>query len=379
MCASWTLRARRKKINIDLEYIQKFRNAVSSNSHFVYQQFHNVNSKDLWKQVCSCMDWITVAVRHLMNLGPISKEPMVRIMEVFTAIGAIDIVLQSVEQLHRILIDPNTKPFDGERAIFQNRLFQVDDNDYFKELRACFGAHPVKLRPRGRTETRFASWPFEPHSGKGSDLQVRLYSSDVNQSDLLLGISFSELEVFLQTRYHYLVTLTEAIGERFAKFCAKLAARPIVRVDDPIAQLKILELEVQERLKNDYYAATIEELILLFSTSLASVELHNEELRYKKELLLLVDEIYENLQDMNIKDFKYGHLLNPDYGDLDIGYALEKIYGWTLSGSGHPLLKDLFGELNQASSGKYEFAIQDGRGLTHLKVQLFLFGLGNVS
>ena len=45
--------------------IRDFRNLVNSNSSFVYQIYKNKGDKNLFNLVCSCLDWITVSVRHL--------------------------------------------------------------------------------------------------------------------------------------------------------------------------------------------------------------------------------------------------------------------------------------------------------------------------
>lgn len=307
-----------------------------------------------------------------MKVAPPSQDTMTRIMEVFTTICAIDMVSQSIEQLHRILIYDKTRPFSGEQSIFQNRLFLVDDNEYFKELRACFGAHPVKLHPRGREETRFASWPFEPHSGKDSDLQVRLYSSVVGQEDLLLSISYKELQMYLVSRYQYLSILTDAIEKRFASFCAELAGKPIPMPDNPITWLEVLATEAEMRLRNDYYSSTIEELRMIFATSLNLAELRDEENTFKKDLIALIQEIHENLQGMNIVDFKNDQILNPVDYTLDIGYELEKIYGWIFSGYYHPLLEGLLRKLDEVSLFQFHFSILDGEEVTLLKVKLML-------
>ena len=56
------------KDTIDIELITKFRDKVNSNSYFVLQRYKNVNEKNQWNIICSCMDWISVAIRNLYDM-----------------------------------------------------------------------------------------------------------------------------------------------------------------------------------------------------------------------------------------------------------------------------------------------------------------------
>ncbi|WP_240537113.1 hypothetical protein [Marinomonas flavescens] len=181
------------------EKISDFRDLVNSNSKFVYQIYKDKGGKNLFHLVCSCMDWISVSVRHLDNAPKFDSNIDVKCMQIYSLISSIDLISASVNQLHRVFVNEKTVPFKGEKKCFHNRLIErEDDNTYFKTLRACFGAHPVELNQSN--SKRFASWPFKSYLNN-ADLTVHLYSREIGEEDLTLDVYISELLKFLTTRY----------------------------------------------------------------------------------------------------------------------------------------------------------------------------------
>ena len=212
--------------------IREFRDLVNSNSSFVYQIYKDKGGKNLFNLVCSCMDWITVSVRHLDNAPEFDKNIDTKAMQVYSLISSIDLINESIKQLHRVFINHNNVPFSGEKKYFDNRLFpNEDDNSYFKTIRACFGAHPVELN---QSDTkRFASWPFDSHFNSG-DLTVHLYSRDLNEDDLALHLNINELLEFLTARYNYLDVIANNIESLFIKYQKNLSKQPIETKSDPL-------------------------------------------------------------------------------------------------------------------------------------------------
>ena len=324
---------------IDSELIKTFRDQVNQNGNFIRQEYGNRNGKNHWNVICSCMDWITVAIEYIENHEMDNENINVKCMQAYTYISAIDIVFESISQLHRVIINDNNISFKNENNIFSTKQSQKDDNDYFKHIRAIFGAHPVNLK-NNEDEKWYASWPTD-HVYNGFDFAVILYSLDAEQDDITFGYQFEELNKFLKSRYNYLETLSLEIDEQYKKFKDKKINQNIDVSNDHLRQLKILKDESKKRLNKEYYNYTIEELIILFE---AYNELENKTeiiTNYINDLKKLVDEIYCNLQNMIFKDLEYDNLLNPEF-PKEIHYELSKIHECLIDNKFDPMFSYYF-------------------------------------
>ncbi|MCL1145411.1 hypothetical protein L2747_05180 [Shewanella marinintestina] len=348
-----------------------FRDLVNSNSSFVYQIYKDKGGKNLFNLVCSCMDWVTVSVRHLENVPEFDKNLDTKCMQVYSLISSIDLIFEAIKQLHRVFVNEKNIPFSGEKKCFKNRLFlNEDDNTYFKTIRACFGAHPVDLKQSN--SKRFASWPFESHFNSG-DLCVHLYSRDVNEEDLALNLNINELLEFLTTRYDYLDVITGKIQSLFIEYQKSLSNQPIETKSDPLEQLYVLRAESEKRLDNEYYNGEIDDLIMIFEAEVTTLELVSIADSYKGSLLPLIEEIKTNLQTMNIIDLEHGSDLRIR-SDLsrELSYELSKFYTWVHDDRYAPLIHYYFERFNDVTNGKFDFNNTDEINLTFLKAKLML-------
>lgn len=351
--------------------ITDFRDLVNSNSGFIYTTYNNRNGKNQWNLICSCMDWLTVSIRHLQNAPTLDKNIDIRVMQMFSLISSIDLVSESVTQLHRVFINPKTLPFSEERNCFSKRIFDEDDNNYFKSIRASFGAHPVNLNQSN--SKRFASWPYNSHMNSG-ELTVNLYSSNVDENDLVMTLNSKELTEFLITRYNYLDVISQKIRDLYNSFTESLKKQVIENKTNPLEQLYILRTESKKRLNNDYYNSIIEELIIIFETEVLQFNLKNIVSDYKISLEVLIDEIKINLQTMKIVDLENNSLLSP-YSDLsrELSYELGKFYSWFYNeNSNDPLIHYYLERFNKETNFKFNFSIDNSKNLLLLKVKLML-------
>lgn len=351
--------------------INDFRDLVNSNSSFVYQIYKDKGGKNLFNLVCSCMDWISVSVRHLENAPDFDKNIDTKSMQVYSLISSIDLVCESIKQLHRVFISEKTIPLAGEKKCFENRLFpNEDDNIYFKTIRACFGAHPVELN-QSHTK-RFASWPFESCFNSG-DLCVHLYSREVNEEDLTLSLNINELLEFITTRYDYLDVIADKIESLFIEYQKNLSKQPIQTKSYPLEQLYVLRAESEKRLDNDYYNGEINDLIMLFEAEVTDPALVPIADSYKDSLLPLIEEIKTNLQSMNIVDLENAYELRVR-SDLrrELSYELQKFYSWIHGDKYDPLIHYYFERFNAVTGGKFNFTNTDEINLTFLKSKLML-------
>lgn len=357
-------------IGVNDEKISDFRDLVNSNSSFVYKTYRDNNGKNHWNLICSCMDWLSVSIRFLQNAPEPNKNIDIRVMDIFSLISSIDLVSESIAQLHRVFINNQTLPFAGERRCFSERIFDEDDNSYFKSIRACFGAHPVNLNQS--TSKRFASWPFDSYINSG-ELTVHLYSNKVGEDDLVMNINSNELIDFLTIRYNYLDVISQQVMFLYEKFRSDLAKELIETKSDTLDQLYVLKIESKKRFDNDYYNGVIDDLIVIFEAEFSQEDIKVMVSNYKKSLEILIGEIKDNLQAMNIVDLENSSLLYPR-SDLsrELSYELGKFYTWVHGDKCDPLIHYYLERFNKATDFNFSFNINDSIGCLFIKVNLML-------
>ncbi len=354
------------------ELITKFRDVVNDNNMFVFHKYSNRKGKNQWNPICSCMDWISVAIRSIHGAPPFSTNIDVRVMQIYSLISSIDIVNESIISLHSIFNTEKRRfsPFKGENNCFEIKDMSCDDDSYFKEIRARFGAHPINLDGENG-ERLFASWPHDGFDAE-HDIQVRLYSNVVGNDDRTFGIKISELLTFLVSRYSYLDTIIEEISNQYSSYCEDNRAQSIAKSSDILKQLDILEKESELRLDNDYYRSTILDLKMIFGCNTGLDHLKEEEASFKESQKPLVAEILSNLQNMNLVDLEYDDSIRLKPPERELSYELPKLYSWIYSGRDDSMLDFYMRRLNESSEGKYEFAICDGTDRTLLKLKIYL-------
>lgn len=353
--------------------ISDFRSTVNELS-FVHFKYSNVNGKNLFSPICSCMDWISVAIRSIENAHPLSDHIDVEVMQVFSLISSIDLVVESITTLHTIIngTAKRISPFNGKKEIFSDNDF-YDDDRYFTQLRACFGAHPVNLNDGG--ERRFASWPYKSIT-RDHDLEVLLYSNIVDKPDVIFGLRLPELKAYLVSRNNYIQELENTVKTQLEEYKSECIQAPITNENDTIKQLVILKNEVQKRLNLDFYDDAVRELLILFKVSLCEPEVQDLEHRFKDRLKCYINEIKEALQNMdfetNLASYK---LLDASNLYKIRSYELPKFFSW-LNGEAHdPLVEHYFKRFNDISGSPINFDIEESKEITILKLHLLDFHL----
>lgn len=286
---------------INRELISKFKERIHKDN-FVLNKYRNINGKNLWSCICSCVDWISVAVTYLSeNQTPqFTVNDDLTSVNVYTYISCVDMIYEAINQLHRVFIDVTSVPYNGIKDIFTDEHSCKDDNSYFKLIRACFGAHPVNLHDffsNGKKERRFASWSGEAFS-KG-DYGVILYSNEPDVDDISFDISFSEINAFLERTYEYINEIIKSINEDEEKFLSKQRDSSIKCVTDEYEQLSILEEENKKRSNFDYYEYIIENLKVIFGTEITNPKNEAVVNEYKDYIRPAIKELYDALQKMD--------------------------------------------------------------------------------
>lgn len=321
---------------IDIELLNEFRGEVNTTG-WCYYKYKNKNNRNQWNCICSAMDWIEVSAEYISS-HPLASIGKYASIEVYSYLSCVDIIVEAVEQLHRVIFSTNKYVFEKDSECFTDNQFSQDDRTYFKTLRACFGAHPVNLSDPEESDInakRFASWSGGYFGTE--NFSVLLYSNKVDGNSIILGMRFSQIEAFLAKYYAHLAALKEELRKQYNEFCIKKKKQKIEVSEEPIAQLEILKKESLERLNVDYYRITIDELLLLFKTPISCERNKKIVASYHEYLKTVVQEIYSNLQNMNLVDLKNDHLLIPTHDKLPNGwaYGYEKLCE-AITGAGYP-------------------------------------------
>lgn len=137
----------------------------------------------------------------------------------------VDILLEATDQIHRVLYNTSKVELLLEKEIFNNKpepYMQLSDKDYFKELRAIFGAHPVNLKEPISRAARFADIPMKENSIirfynyppiKGEyDFYERLWTSTRHDDDT----------IFMPLKVSEVLEFAKVLVERFAQFTERL-------------------------------------------------------------------------------------------------------------------------------------------------------------
>lgn len=364
-------------IALDDSLISDFKDTVNE-LEFGYNYYHNIEGKNLFNPICSCMDWINVSVRYIRNFPELSGDLDVKAMQVYSLISAIDIIAESVGQLHKAITgDPKLRswPLKGSNHVFKKKVEHLshhDDDNYFKQIRAIFGAHPTNLSPN-QHDRMFASWPYD-FASAGSDFTVTLYSNIPDKPDVYFGIKIAELLEFAKERYEHLKVLSEVVLNKRRECFEELSKKAIPATSNVYDELQVLMVATGERQDNDYYRMLIGELISLFDARIKEPHLQQEAEDFKTKLLPVIHEIRCNLQTMNLDDLKTSKdVLVSRVCDRQMDYVLGKMFTWLHSGRYDPMSRFYFDQLNKYSEGRYNFNSSDDDDTTLLKLRMMLF------
>ncbi|ALP38021.1 hypothetical protein ASL14_19330 [Paenibacillus sp. IHB B 3084] len=309
---------------VNLDTIQDFRDQVNANSNYTLYAYRNKNGKNYWNIICACMDWIDVGVEYMNGFSFDRKKLGARGLEVFTYISAIDIVWESIQQLHRAIIDEKEVPFSGEKDVFINDVLHKDDNTYFKHVRAVFGAHPVNLSKDKNNDKWFASWPTSGIHEK-YDVAIYLYNVDPSKDDILFGFKFAELNKFFAKRYNHLFYLAKKLEEQYQDYKSSLILNGIRTTTNIEDQLDILEDELNNRLSNDYFENLVDRIKRIYKANVTNENNRGIIEDYRGKVNRVVEELTIKMQNLDYTDLKMDHIVYSNHPQ-EIHYELSKLF-----------------------------------------------------
>lgn len=369
-----------KKFGNELDYslIEDFRDVVNE-GEFAYHYFINKDGKNQFSPMCSCMDWISVSIRYIKHFPAFSDDIDVKAMQFYSLISSIDIVVEAITQLHRIIMNEGKKlqkwPFKGSSYIFTDKvkyLSNKDDDGYFGEIRSIFGAHPTNLR-NDNGEGLFASWPH-PHPFNMNDFTVSIYSNRPGNDDVIFGIKIDEVLQYLNERYLYIAELKNVLLEIRENHHEKLSKIIIPSTENIYDELRVLRDEVEARQDNDYYRMELHDITHLFMGEVTEAHLIDEVNTFRDKLYPIVAEIRKNLQLMHLVDLTTtkGVMVSHLPGRA-LNYEIPKVFRWLHSENHDPMAQYYINKLNNYSNDKYCFNLEDNASTTLLKLRMMMY------
>lgn len=311
------------------ELSNKFREKAND-YNFLCFQYSNKNERDLWSCICSSMDWIDVGVQYIERFQPPNHPSLLNCMEIFSFIQAIDITYEAIKSLFWALVNNGAEdkkghsPFYNEKGCFSSiKNNTITDDKLFKEIRACCGAHPTNLHTyisddKQKKQERYASWIY---AETNSSFSVMLYPDSTSNKTITVNVSYAELMDYFEKRFYYLNNLIDKIDELFEVFRKEKINDIIPKSSNTIEQLKILKDANADRLNNQSFDETIEQLLLFFNTQFESKENESIVENYREKLISGIDELYENIQNLEYKEMKLNKLLCPPIINIEwFGY-----------------------------------------------------------
>lgn len=280
--------------------------------------FLNKNYKDdKWSIICAVMHWFNV-VKSYLNSECILKEntPDYNWGNVYLYICAVDIITKGINDLNKILTKDNKHLFCGENDIFNDDT--LDDNKYFQNIRAIFGAHPTDL-DSSNGEYIVATYPtpynptFDSFRGeiKDWDYYTLLWSKE--KSDTLnqkaFGFSFNNIDLYLEKYLNYLDDFYVKTLRLIKNYKKTITKKTINKIDEPLKQLDLLLIEDKKRLDGKY-ECIIKDVKTLVSIKISDKENEKIYSSYRRKILSCINKLYKAIQYPNRKnEIKYIELL----------------------------------------------------------------------
>lgn len=328
------------------ELAYRFREKANENM-FLMAKYSDTNGKDLWGCICSAMDWIDVGVQYIEKFQPSGRHGLHNCIEIFSFITAIDITYEAIISLFWVLQKNGENDMRGRTPFYKSKgCFSattdssVTDDRFFKEIRACCGAHPTNLNTlisddkSEEQQRRYASWTYIENN---KSFNITLYPENITGKTITVKISYAELIEYFEQRFEYLNTLIKRIDELYAEFRKEKANELIPKSDNPVEQLKFLKAANEKRLNNEYYNGIIDQLNSFFHTNFENKKNDDIIRDYRDKLLCGIKILHHNIQYLDYQDMMLDKLLYPPTLHVKcFGYEFAALSGQVLSGTYKP-------------------------------------------
>lgn len=322
---------------IDPELSRKFRDKVHDHNEFVRLYFVDFNGKDIWSKICSCMDWLDVAVDGLEL--PVQHSNMNVTSLSFTHfIVTLDMIFESIKNMWISFQQAiNVKyPYENDFSIFNANEFgkSFSDEEYFKKIRAWFGVHAVNgniedIEGYPKNVRFFTSWS---NSFNQNEFSLQLYSNN-SQAERQYGgikkINVNSLLEFTSLRYNTLYDLMDVIDDLYFREKRRLQQTKVLLDTDNtyLQQIQQLYKQAQERkLTSEYYEFEVERYIYFLKCDLDEFsnkdkKLVSEYLNELKEIIPVYKRIVQNVDSEEVSVFNFLRIRSQIFADNNYDFS----------------------------------------------------------
>lgn len=259
--------------------------------------------EDKWNIICATMHWFRTVESYLSSDHLLDKnEKDYNWGKVYLFLSAVDIVIEGINDINKIAKNNDrVRLFFGDNEIFKDT--EKDDWEYFKNIRAIFGAHPTKLLDNKEYIVSTYPTPYNPRNdilegkNKGWDYYTLLWSKEKSDdfNQLSFGFKFKDVEKYLDKCINYLDTIYSDILNMIYEYKEQTSKQPIEKYDDPIEQLNVLLKEDNNRLGGKYNY-DIEKIKVLIETQITDQKNKVEYQEYKNLLIRKIPYLYNAIQ-----------------------------------------------------------------------------------
>ncbi len=308
--------------------IDQFREFVNNfPSNFIVHRYSNGDGgRDYWACLCSAMDWLTEADDALPEFKSRAKQNDAGWIDLYGYLSCVDVIVEATNQLNRCVLGVSgmakvpSLQFPTRCFVTRPEAFaKLSDRNYFKELRAAFGAHSVNLNdptaksaPKHKTPEnapkheakRFASWVLSRERGQVSnefDFSVRLYSNSIGVEDIYLGVKLSELDQFCDQYLNHLESIVAEIKHQYDEFADECRKRPIPRCSNIAEQWNTLVWEARDRGLGSWDDPFVPNV---FSVDTKSPKNKRLLVSYRKAICTVIKKMLRAFQNMNDQDIQ---------------------------------------------------------------------------
>lgn len=310
---------------LDTDLVHRLREKINSNNNFVKHFFINFKKhdreegKDIWSKICSCVDWLDVAVEAIEKPRQ-CKSANYTTLEFTHFITTIDMILEAIDNLWTSIDVEH--PLINDRSIFQKQGFDkkgcitdCSDKEYFKEIRAWFGIHSVngnltQINNFKHPVRFFSSWSYKSRWEEDTYC-IRLYSNNSIAEEKYGGvkkINVNDLISFIALRYQTLSQFMEEIDAIYLKEKRRLYETPVEfnASESELIQLERLYQQAKDRrLTSEHYENEIQTYISFLKCNLN--EFKDEEMlcveNYLSELKSIIPIYRDIIQNVDHSEF----------------------------------------------------------------------------
>ena len=310
-------------------------------------------SDDKWNIICSAVHWFRTVEKYLTSENLLKEDSTdYNWGEVYLFLSAVDIIIEGINDVNKIAKNnEKARLFYKNNEIFKDK--EKDDWEYFKNIRAIFGAHPTKLKDNKEYIVSTYPTPYnsiaDRLSGKsrGWDYYTLLWKKEKSKSweQLSFGFKFEDVERYLDKCINYLDVIYKDFFDMIYDYKKELSKCKIQQIDKPIKQLNILLKEDKNRL-NGRYEFVIKDIKMLLTTKITDKQNRKIYEKYKNILINQIPYLYNALQYPekieNINEVE--NIINSkvEYFTKNSSYYYTKLYEYRNNGDMEMILINYF-------------------------------------